>query len=189
MSSLPGAVARRTVVAVFLVLFAAGSAFAAAGAVHPAALAEAAKPAETAEPSEAPDPTEAADATRAPEATRAPRAADAPDASKATQAGSNAAPASIPMFVARLKAAGITITEADLAALAAKVGVGGAVRAVLFAQESGKPVADIVAMFQGGKGWGLIARELQLTHGPGIGRVVGQGHGNGHANGKGNAHP
>ena len=61
-------------------------------------------------------------------------------------------PAEVTDIVARLKAAGISTTDAAFAALAAKVGVGGAVRTLAFANASGKTPDQIVAMFQGGQG-------------------------------------
>jgi hypothetical protein len=60
--------------------------------------------------------------------------------------------------------------------LAAKVGVGGAVRTLAFAQASGKTPAQIVAMKESGKGWGGIVHELGLSIGPGIGWIMSGGH-------------
>ena len=89
-------------------------------------------------------------------------------------------------IVGRLKAAGITATADQIQDLAAKVGVGGAVRVMAFAQASGKTPAQILAMFESGKGWGQIDHELGLSIGPGIGWIMGHGHGNGHGQGHGN---
>src|SRR5450759_1917383 len=84
---------------------------------------------------------------------------------------------------AELKTAGIAVSVTDFKALAAKVGVGGAVRVLAFAKASGKSTADILAMFQGGKGWGEIAHTLGLH--PGIGWIMsgGPGKDQGHAAG------
>jgi hypothetical protein len=86
-------------------------------------------------------------------------------------------------IVGRLKEAGITATAAQIQDLSAKVGVGGAVRVMAFAQASGKTPAQILAMFESGKGWGQIDHELGLSIGPGIGWIMGHGHGQGHGNG------
>jgi len=67
--------------------------------------------------------------------------------------------------------------EPDRLALAAKVGVGGAVRTLAFAKASGKTPDQIVAMFEDGKGWGEIDHELGLSIGPGIGWIMRSGHG------------
>jgi hypothetical protein len=82
--------------------------------------------------------------------------------------------------VGRLTDAGIPATAAQVQDLAGKVGAGGAVRVLAFAQASGKTPAQIVAMFQSGKGWGQIDHELNLSIGPGIGWIMGHGHGQGH---------
>lgn len=79
--------------------------------------------------------------------------------------------------VERLGAAGIKTTSEEFTTLAAKYGVGGAVRILAFADAAGKSTADITAMFDAGKGWGEIRRELGLSIGPGIGWIMGQGHG------------
>ena len=76
----------------------------------------------------------------------------------------------------RLGAAGITATADEFKALAEKYGVGGAVRVLAFADAAGKSTADITAMFDSGKGWGEIRRELGLTIGPGLGWIMGHGH-------------
>ena len=118
-------------------------------------------------------PSESAEATETPEPTEAAEPADTPGAPlSAVDAG---------RFVARLKTAGITVSASDFAAMAAKAGVGGAVRVVAFAKQSGKSAADILAMFQGGQGWGQIAHTLGLNSG--IGWIMSGGHGKGHANG------
>jgi hypothetical protein len=104
-------------------------------------------------------------------------------ADKAETPDSPPSAAEVTDIVGRLKAAGISTTDAAFAALAAKVGVGGAVRTLAFANASGKTPDQIVAMFQGGKGWGQIKHELKLSIGPGIGWIMGGGNGNGHAKG------
>jgi hypothetical protein len=120
---------------------------------------------------------------KAAKASHEPEASEAPDASEAPQAGSDesgAAPSAdeLARLVDRLKAAGITTDAAALGDLASKVGVGGAVRVLAFAHASGKTPAEILAMFQSGKGWGQIDQELGLSIGPGIGWIM--GHGGGH---------
>jgi hypothetical protein len=65
--------------------------------------------------------------------------------------------------------------------MAAEVGVGVAIRAFSFAKQSGRSAADVLAMFQGGQGWGQIAHTLGLN--PGIGGIMSGGHSKGHANG------
>ena len=77
--------------------------------------------------------------------------------------------------VSRLVAAGIPTTLAAFTEIADQVGVGGAVRAFAFAKESGKTPTEIVAMFSGGMGWGQIAKTLDLSVGPGIGWIMGNG--------------
>lgn len=79
--------------------------------------------------------------------------------------------------LADLKAAGVPATAAELRALAAKVGLGNAIRVVVFAFASGRSTGTILAMFESGQGWGRIADELDLTIGPGIGGVVLEGSG------------
>jgi hypothetical protein len=52
------------------------------------------------------------------------------------------------------------------------------VRVYAFAHASGKTPAEILAMFQGGMGWGEIDHQLNLSIGPGIGWIMGNGGGN-----------
>ena len=83
----------------------------------------------------------------------------------------------------RLEASGVTVDPAELTQLAERYGLGGAVRVVAWAQESGTSVADITAMRDGDgtpesvMGWGQIAKELGVH--PGIGSVMGNGGGHG----------
>jgi hypothetical protein len=79
--------------------------------------------------------------------------------------------------VSRLKGAGIPATSIQVQVLSSKVGLGGAVRVLAFAQASGKTPAQILAMFTSGMGWGQISHELNLSIGPGIGWIMGHGHG------------
>jgi hypothetical protein len=126
-------------------------------------------PAESESPSQAAEPSKAAaEPSEAPDASEAPERAETPEAPPSD--------AEIADFVGRLKAAGITTTAAEFKALAAKVGVGGAVRTLAFAHASGKTPAAILAMFEGGKGWGRIDHELGLSIGPGIGWIMRNGH-------------
>ena len=119
-------------------------------------------------------------ASKAPVKSEAPKESEAPEKAEAPETpDSPPTAAEVSDFVGRLKAAGISTTDAAFAALAAKVGVGGAVRTLAFAKASGKTPDQIVAMFQGGKGWGQIKHELALSIGPGIGWIMGGGHGQG----------
>lgn len=110
--------------------------------------------------------------SESPEASEAPEAAQAPEAPPSAD--------EIARIVGRLNDAGINATAAQVTDLAGKVGVGGAVRVFAFAQASGKTPAQIMAMRQAGKGWGQIKHELNLSIGPGIGWIMGNGHGQGH---------
>ena len=71
-------------------------------------------------------------------------------------------------LVDRLAEAGLQTDLATLDALAAEHGLGGAVRLLGWAQETGRPIDQIAAKRAEGMGWGQIAKELD-TH-PGIGR-------------------
>jgi hypothetical protein len=137
---------------------------------------ESTPPLASGEPSASTEPLSSAE----PSESEAPGGASSPDASEAPdKAETPEAPptdAEIADFVSRLKAAGITTTAAEFKALAEKVGVGGAVRTLAFAQASGKTPAQIVAMKESGKGWGEIDHELGLTIGPGIGWIMSGGH-------------
>jgi hypothetical protein len=130
---------------------------------------ESSAPLASGEPSSSTEPSisEEPGGATSPEASEAPEKAETPEAPPTD--------AEIADFVGRLKAAGITTTAATFKALAAKVGVGGAVRTLAFAQASGKTPAEIVAMFEGGKGWGEIDHELGLSIGPGIGWIMSGG--------------
>jgi hypothetical protein len=95
-------------------------------------------------------------------------------------------------LVELLAAAGITATADELKALAAKYGVGGAVRLEAWAKATGKSVDELGAMFDSGMGWGAIAKQLEaddtsLNLSPGIGWIMGHGHGNENANAHSNA--
>lgn len=159
--------ASRVAVAVLLVLVAGGTVLAAA-VTRPVAPAPAvAEPAASASPSVA----------TSPEPEKSPKPETSPEAGAAEKAEESPSPANLARIVERLAGAGITTTADDLAALAAKVGVGGAIRVLRFAEASGKTSAAIVDMVEAGKGWGDIARELKLDIGPGNGSVMGQGKG------------
>ena len=129
--------------------------------------------------SSSPSPAPAA-TSKAPVKSEAPKESEVPEKAEPPETpDSPPTAAEVADFVGRLKAAGISTTDAAFAALAAKVGVGGAVRTLAFAKASGKTPDQIVAMFQGGKGWGQIKHELALSIGPGIGWIMGGGHGQG----------
>ncbi len=78
--------------------------------------------------------------------------------------------------IADLVAAGIPVTAPELQLLASQVGLGSAVRIVVYAYASGEDPDQILAMFKSGMGWVAIARALHLSIGPGIGGVVVRGH-------------
>ena len=78
-------------------------------------------------------------------------------------------------LVERLRAAGLETDAATLMALAADHGVGGAVRLLGWAQETGRGVDEIAAMRDDGMGWGRIAKELGVH--PGIGQWMRGDHG------------
>jgi hypothetical protein len=84
-----------------------------------------------------------------------------------------------------LATAGIDgVSGAELKTLAAKYGVGGAVRLESWAKATGKTVDELAAMVDGGQGWGAIANQLQqadssLNLSPGIGWIMSGGHGHG----------
>lgn len=121
----------------------------------------------------------AAKSSHGPDASEEPEGSEAPDASEAPEGpdASEGPPSAdeLARIVDKLKAAGITATASDVSDLAAKVGVGGAVRVLAFAHASGKTPAEILAMFESGKGWGEIDHELGLSIGPGIGWIMGNG--------------
>ncbi|HLY35723.1 MAG TPA: hypothetical protein VKU35_03335 [Candidatus Limnocylindria bacterium] len=171
----------RIVIAVLaLVLLVAGTAFATRSTfsdLHngPVAASHSARPTES-EAAESPEPN-------------GPKDANETNGAALTDAHAQA-------LVDLLKAAGITATAGDLKTLAAKYGVGGAVRLEAWAAATGKSVSDLAAMFDGGMGWGAIAHQLEaadssLHLSPGIGWIMGHGHGHGngdaaaaHAKGK-----
>ncbi len=97
---------------------------------------------------------------------------EASEAAEAPETPPNAA--ELAQAADRLKTHGITADAAQLKTLAAKYGLGGAVRLLAWSKSTGKTVADLVAMRDGGKGWGQIARELGVH--PGIGSIMGGGH-------------
>jgi hypothetical protein len=103
--------------------------------------------------------------------------AEESESPEASESEGSPSAAEIARIVDNLKAAGITVTADQLTAMAAKVGLGGAVRVFVFAHASGKTPDQILAMFQGGKGWGQIVHELGLKINPGLGGVMGKGHG------------
>ena len=115
-------------------------------------------------------------------------AAQHPGASKVTgDAAESEAPeapptaAELARAVDRLKAHDIPADAGQLGDLAAKYGLGGAIRLMAWAKSSGKTVAELSAMRDAGKGWGEIGHELGVS--PGIGWIMG----NGHAGGNGKA--
>ena len=136
-------------------------------------------------------------ATRAPAADERPaELADSHDAEPLTDEAEGAPDAeAIARVRERLADAKITATDAEIADLAGRYGLGGAVRLFAWSKETGMSVADIARLRdgdgEGGEplGWGRIARDLGVH--PGIGSIMGNGWGNGeppgHArNGNGN---
>jgi hypothetical protein len=92
-------------------------------------------------------------------------------------------PADLAHAADRLAANGIEADGSQLAALAERYGVGGAVRVLAWADQTGRSVDEIAALRDGdgetpGLGWGRIAKELEVH--PGIGSIMGTGNGNGH---------
>lgn len=111
-----------------------------------------------------------------------PETAEPPEPAEAETPGTPPTADQIARVVAALKAAGITATTAQVQQLATKLGLGQAVRVLAFANASNKTASPktpdaIVAMFEAGKGWGQIKKELSLSVGPGIGWIMGHGHG------------
>lgn len=94
--------------------------------------------------------------------------------------------------VERLAAAGIATDADTVAGLAADHGLGGAVRLLAWANQTGMSVDEIVAMRVGDAdtppmGWGRIAKQLGVH--PGIGRIMGQGGGHGRETAPGQNRP
>jgi len=82
----------------------------------------------------------------------------------------------------RLDANGITVDEGVLNDLAARYGIGGAVRVLAWSHATETSVDEITAMRDGtdtepGMGWGRIAHVLDVH--PGIGSIMGKGDGHG----------
>ena len=79
-------------------------------------------------------------------------------------------------IVQLLADAGIETDAATLTALAADLGVGGAVRAIAWADASGTTADEIAAMRADGEGWGVIRRTLdpdgEFGLHPGIGWIM-----------------
>jgi len=110
---------------------------------------------------------------------------DAPAASAGDQGDEGTPDATdIAHAIDRLSAQGFAVDESQLTDLAGRYGVGGAVRLVVWADETGKTIDELAAMRDGdgspgsGMGWGQIAHELGVH--PGIGAVMGGGNGQGH---------
>jgi hypothetical protein len=128
-------------------------------------------------------------------ATRLPRQTGAPAAPAASAEAEpdGAAPTADALRHAsdRLAASGIAVDDAELADLAGRYGLGGAVRLFAWADASGRSVDDLAAMRDGDgtpgsvMGWGRMAKELGVH--PGIGSIMGGGQGAGHAGGSGGA--
>src|SRR2546423_7010889 len=175
----------RTVVAVLaLLLIVAGTAFAARTSLdrHQSPLAASNQPSGSEKGDESEAPESEAPESEAPES-EAPESPDTND----SESGAQLSDAHAAELVDLLKAAGITATVAELKTLAAKYGVGGAVRLEAWAEASGKSVSELGVMFDAGKGWGAIAKEFEqadssLHLSTRIGWGMGHGHGHGHAN-------
>lgn len=109
----------------------------------------------------------------------APSTAHPAEASEAPEAEEAEAPTGdvVALAVTKLQIAGITTTPQVVRELAAKYGLGGAVRIITWANASGKTVNEIAALREAGKGWGQIAKEFGLS--PGVGPIMNGGHGKG----------
>ncbi|MGH2402752.1 MAG: hypothetical protein ACRDE6_08555 [Candidatus Limnocylindria bacterium] len=114
-------------------------------------------------------------------ANRAPAARDLP-AQPASSHEAEAPPSAedIAHAADRLEAKEIPFDDAVLNDLAARYGVGGAVRVLAWADAKGIDVGVITAKRDGtetepGMGWGRIARDLGVH--PGLGSIMGDGHG------------
>jgi hypothetical protein len=83
----------------------------------------------------------------------------------------------------RLAANGISVTRETLETLAADYGLGGAVRLVAWADQTGRSVGDLRAMRDAGAGWGQLAHDLGVH--PGLGTIMGNGGGGGRADAPG----
>lgn len=105
---------------------------------------------------------------------------DGDDPDELTEDDSDGPPSAdaLARLVDRLADAGIATDADTIAALAADYGVGGAIRLLAWADASELSTGDLAARFDGGQGWGEIARELDLH--PGIGSIMGKGGGQGH---------
>lgn len=169
MPTLVPRLAGRGAMALLLVLLAAGTVLATA-ATRSAPAAH--RPAEETAAPTAPIESPSSDHTAAPA-----KAPDAGDAEDADEADASPSPANLERIVAKLAAKDIATSTDQLAALAKEVGLGGAVRVLIFADASGKAPAEILAMFEDGKGWGVIAKELEIDVNPGLGWVMGNGKG------------
>jgi hypothetical protein len=117
-------------------------------------------------------------------ASRLPRPEQAPDnvaASAEPQTVDESPPTADELAHAadRLVANGIEADVAVLTDLAARYGLGGAVRLVAWSDETGMTVEELAAMRDEGQGWGQIAHELDVH--PGIGSIMGNGGGHGRA--------
>lgn len=124
-------------------------------------------------------------------ATRQPPTAEEP--AQVTQDEDEAPPTAedIAHAKARLEAKGIPFRDATLNDLAARYGIGGAVRVLVWAGGNEELMGQITEMRDTGgtegtgMGWGRIAKDLDLGMHPGIGSIMGNGGGNGRANAPG----
>ncbi|MDQ4034881.1 MAG: hypothetical protein M3153_03040 [Chloroflexota bacterium] len=114
-------------------------------------------------------------------ANRAPTARDVPG-QPASSHEADASPSAEDLAHAadRLEEKGIPFDQAVLDDLAARYGVGGAIRVLAWADSTGIDVGVITARRDGtetgpGMGWGRIARDLGVH--PGLGSIMGAGHG------------
>jgi hypothetical protein len=114
-------------------------------------------------------------------ATRAPWTPDRPAQLASSPEADNAPPTAEDLAHAapRLTERGIAFTDAELADLAGRYGLGGAVRILAWAADpsTGLTAAQIAARRDGdgtaAVGWGKLAKELGLH--PGIGWIMGNG--------------
>lgn len=112
-------------------------------------------------------------------ATRAPHVADEPAqlaSSHEAEAEADGDAAGATHARERLSEAGIEADAVEFGDLAARYGVGGAVRLYAWADATGMTVDEIAALRDGDGepvGWGRIARDLGVH--PGIGSIMGRG--------------
>jgi hypothetical protein len=164
-------------VALLAALLVVGTAFAAAPSFTPPWQPHHPHPTASLQPSAEATAGESFTAEGSPKAEASEKAEESESAEPSKSPGASPSDKEIAAVLADLQAAGIPATADQIRTLAARVGLGGAVRVLAFANASGRTPDEILAMFESGEGWGKIAAELGLTIGPGIGGIMSGGHG------------